>query len=260
MRMLHDGGGGGKKPSVKAPAKTRAQIEAEERSQRAAAALRKLQTSGSNSLTSSERVVLGMSQKAPSPSGSTNTTSSTVSAPSPVAAPINQAPIAAAPIAVVPPPTPPVQVEQAVEQTVTPKIKSAPIDTIQFVDDAFSEELIIDLLFQNIGGQEILSIARGDTVNGQPVVYQPIKNLGILQQTYNPARLLRIQETSDKFFSNFTIDLRTKIPNVGSGLNGKNYRIVEATGDLVVELVNMRSDEQVEIQIASDGIIENIGI
>jgi hypothetical protein len=139
-------------------------------------------------------------------------------------------------------------------------VKSAPIDTVVFIDEAFSAEFITDLLFEDIGGQELLSIARNDTVNGQDVAYQPIKNLSILRDTYNVNSLLRLQETSDRFFANFIIDLREKIPQVGNGENGANYYLDLTTGDGVIELINMRDDEEVEIQIANAGTIEDVGI
>jgi hypothetical protein len=142
----------------------------------------------------------------------------------------------------------------------TPAVKSAPIDTVVFIDEAFSSELMVDLLFEDIGGQELLTVARTDTVNGQNVVYQPIKNLGILRDTYNPTKLLKLQDTSDKYFANFIINLRDKIPNVGSGENGVNYYLDLATASGVIELINMKIDEQVEIQIASAGIIDEVGI
>jgi hypothetical protein len=139
-------------------------------------------------------------------------------------------------------------------------IKTAPIDTVEFVDESLSAELLLDLLFEDVGGQELLTIARNDTVNGQDVVYQPFKNLGILQEIYNPTNLLKLQETSDKIFSNFTINLRDKIPKVGSGLNGANYYLDLAAGDGIIEFINLKSDEQVEVQIVSAGIIEDVGI
>lgn len=142
----------------------------------------------------------------------------------------------------------------------TPPVKSAPIDTVVFIDEAVSSELITDLLFEDIGGQELLTIARNDTVNGQSVSYQPIKNLNILQNAYNPSNLLRLQETSDKYFANFIIDLRDKIPKVGNGENGLNYYLDLANGDGVIEFINLKADEQVEVQIASAGIIEDVGI
>lgn len=139
-------------------------------------------------------------------------------------------------------------------------IKTAPIDTVEFVDEALSAELLLELLFEDVGGQELLTIARNDTVNGQDVAYQPFKNLGILQEIYSPTNLLKLQETSDKLFSNFTINLRDKIPKIGNGLYGANYYLDLEAGDGIIEFVNLKSDEQVEIQIASAGIIEDVGI
>ena len=176
------------------------------------------------------------------------------------AAPVPAAPAPAAqtPVVSKPAPTPP-----TLSLPDPPKyagVKSAPIDTIEFIDETFSDNLIIDLLFEDVGGQELLTIARNDTVNGQSVVYQPFKNLGILQETYNATTLLRLQQTSDKFFSNFLINLRDRIPVVGSGENGKNYYLHPTDGSGIIEFINIRPDEQVEIQIASAGIIEETGI
>jgi hypothetical protein len=139
-------------------------------------------------------------------------------------------------------------------------VKAAPIDTVLFVDESFSQEFITDLLFEDVAGQELLSIARDDTVNGQEVIYQPIKNLGILRDTYDVNNLLKLQETSDRFFANFIINLSEKIPRVGNGPDGKNYYLDEVTGDGIIEFINMRPDEQVEIQISNAGIIEELGI
>jgi type II secretory pathway pseudopilin PulG len=175
--------------------------------------------------------------------------------------PITAAPVASTPAAATTAPrATPTTPKVEISNNQAPAIKSAPIDTVEFIDETFSDELIIDLLFEDVGGQELLTIARNDTVNGQTVVYQPFRNLGILQEIYNPTTLLRIQETSDRFFSNFTINLRDKIPNVGSGENGKNYKLDLVSGEGIIEFINIRSDEQVEVQILSAGIIEDIDI
>ena len=177
------------------------------------------------------------------------------------------APAAPAPQTQAAPPPPPTPTVQAVPlamafppPTTYEPVKAAPIDTVLFVDESFSQEFITDLLFEDVAGQELLSIARDDTVNGQEVIYQPIKNLGILRDTYDINNLLKLQETSDRFFANFIINLFEKIPKVGNGPDGKNYYFDEVTGDGVIELVNMRPDEQVEIQISNAGIIEELGI
>lgn len=156
----------------------------------------------------------------------------------------------AAPATPPPPPPPPPP----------PAVKSAPIDTVLFNDETFAEQFIVDVLFEDLVGQELLTIARNDTVNGQEVSYQPIKNLDLLQSVYNPSTILALSDTSQTFFENFIIDLNEKIPSIKNGLNGKNYYVDQVNGDLVIELANLESDEQVEIQIATSGTIEELGI
>jgi hypothetical protein len=158
-----------------------------------------------------------------------------------------------------PTPDPPFTIMPVDPTPETPAIKSAPIETVLFNDEKVSDNLLLDLLFEDVGGQELLTMSRHDTVNGQPVAYQPFKNLGILQNTFNPSNLLRLQETSDKFFANFVINLNSKIPKVGNGLNGSNYYLT-SSGDLVIEFVNLKSDEEIEIQIVTDGTIDEVGI
>jgi len=140
-------------------------------------------------------------------------------------------------------------------------IKSATPDLVQFNDDDIinNAELITDLLFENIGGQELLTIARHDTVNGQQVKYQPIKNLEQLQQDYNPLNMLRLQGTYDKTFNNFPIKLADRIPFVGNGPEGENVYL-DANGAIVIDLVNILPDEQVDIQITSSGTIYEASI
>jgi hypothetical protein len=179
-------------------------------------------------------------------SGPTTTVPPTaeVSTPEPVTLPeADAAPAEAAPV---PAPAPKV-------------VKSANLETILFNDEEFSSEFIVDLLFESVAGQELLTVARNDTVNGQNVVYQPIKNLNILQDTYNPTKLLAVYDTSDSFFGAFAINLRSKIPSIGTGSGGKNYYLTDL-GDLVIEVVNIANDEQVEFQVADSGTIDELGI
>ena len=56
-----------------------------------------------------------------------------------------------------------------------------------------------DLIFENIGGQELINIARTDTINGQKILYQPIKNINSINQEYGPNNIVGLQKTSDKF-------------------------------------------------------------
>ena len=136
-----------------------------------------------------------------------------------------------------------------------PPVKTAPIDTVLFNDDELPIEVMTDLIFENIGGQELINIARNDIINGQQVSYQPIKNLSSIQQQYNPNNILSVQSTSDKYFANFPIKLENKIPQTGTGPNGKHIYLDSTNGNLVIEAVNIESDEQVEIEITVSGTI-----
>ena len=157
-----------------------------------------------------------------------------------------------------PSPTPatPATVSPAVvAAVVAPAVKTAPIDTVLFNDDEVAIEVMRDLIFEDIAGQELINIARNDIINGQDISYQPIKNLTSLQQQYNPNNILSVQSTSDKYFSNFAIKLENKTPNVGNGPFGSNVYIDPLTGNMVVDAINLETDEQIEIEITLSGTI-----
>ena len=134
-------------------------------------------------------------------------------------------------------------------------VLTAPIDTIIYNEEATPVEIMADLLFENIGGQELINIARNDTVNGQTVIYQPIKNLAAIQQQYNPNNIVSLQATSDKYFQNYSIKFESKVPNVGNGPNGEHVYIDPQTGDLVIDVINVQEGEQVQVEITSSGTI-----
>ena len=140
-------------------------------------------------------------------------------------------------------------------QTPPSPTKTAPIDTILFNDDSMSIEIMTDLIFEDIGGHELINIARNDIINGQEISYSPIKNLGLLQQKYNPNNILGLQTTSEKYFANFAIKFEEKVPTEGNGLNGTNIYFDETTGDLIIEGVNINKDELFEVEISLNGTI-----
>lgn len=156
-----------------------------------------------------------------------------------------------------PTPTPatPATVTPVVQAPPAPPVKTAPIDTVLFNDEQVPIEVMSDLIFEDIGGHELINIARNDIINGQDISYQPIKNLTSLQQQYNPNNILSVQSTSDKYFSNFAIKLENKTPNVGNGPFGSNVYIDPLTGNMVVDAINLETDEQIEIEITLSGTI-----
>lgn len=138
-------------------------------------------------------------------------------------------------------------------------VKSATPDILILQEGTLSAEVMTDLIFENIGGQEIISISRNDIVNGQNVVYQPIKNITSLYYQYNPQNILSLQKTDKEYFKNFSINLGIHLPECGTGTdpetgdsNCKYVYIDQETGDLVVELINMTNGEEVEVQVISN--------
>jgi hypothetical protein len=161
------------------------------------------------------------------------------------------------PISATPPtptPAPTISVTSSVAKTITNPIKTATPDIVLFDDAAVPVEIMTDLIFENIGGQELINIARTDTINGQKIFYQPIKNIVSINQEYNPNNMLGLQKTSDKFFSGFAIKLENKIP-VQSNSIDNNPAYINENGNLVIDGINLASDEQVEIEIALSGTI-----
>jgi hypothetical protein len=139
----------------------------------------------------------------------------------------------------------------------TYKVKVATPEIILFDEDSVPEDILIDLVFENIGGQELLSLSRHDTVSGDFISNQLIKNLTSLNQEYSSKKLLSLQNTSDKYFSNFGIKLESKIPFEGNGPDGSNI-YVDSLQNIVIELINLEVDEQIEIQLGIDGTIYTI--
>ena len=152
------------------------------------------------------------------------------------------------------PPAPEPEMFSARMFAAPPPVKTATLDIILFDEESVPTDGMFDQIFENIGGQELISITRSDIVNGQKISYQPIKNLSAIQQRYNPNNILSLQQTADKFFAGFSIKLEDKIPETGNGTNGENIYL-NATGDLIIELINVNPDEQVETQISVSGTI-----
>lgn len=142
------------------------------------------------------------------------------------------------------------------QTTTAAAVKSAtPQYRIDLKEEEVSEYMMTRLVFEDIGGEEVLGISRNDTVFGENLIYQPIKNMISLAQKYNSQNLLSLYGTSPSFFENFLISFSDKIPEVGNGINGSNIYIEKETGDLIIEVVNMQDDEEVEVHIMVDGDI-----
>jgi hypothetical protein len=156
-------------------------------------------------------------------------------------------------------------------------VKIATPDLIIAGDEMMSIEIMTDLIFEEIGGYELATISRHDLVNGQKVIYTPIKNLTDLYLQYNPNNVLRLQ-ASDSYLKSLPLSIFDYLPVCGTGYdlepvyispgqvnpdktkwtkvpNCRSVYIDPLTGDLVINLINIKESDQAEIQILSSGQI-----
>jgi hypothetical protein len=108
------------------------------------------------------------------------------------------------------------------------------------------------MFFQDVGGTEILAVARHDTVGGEPVIYSPVDNLQDLRIQFNPLNIL-MSTKLDTLFGGYGIDITQKIDPTT-----RTIAINEETGSLEIEIVDVNRDEYVQIQVASR--VEEFGI
>lgn len=144
----------------------------------------------------------------------------------------------------------------------TKAIKVATPDLILIEGGSIPVDLMTDLIFEDIGGQEIINISRSDIVNGQDVSYSLIGNRKLLDRMYNPKNIFSLSGTLEKSFANFSIRLETHIPENGTGpevLPGQNQRVyVESlTGDIIIDITNMETNERLDVEILRSGYVDN---
>lgn len=163
-------------------------------------------------------------------------------------------------------PTPPLPEAQPYDQKLETGIKVATPDIILEADVPEVVETVAPLkpmLFESLGAQESLSFVRNDTVDGANVSYSPISNLKQIALAYSPLNMLNVPGTLSQFFKNFAIRLDIHIPESGTGPNGSSLYIDRLNTDpvqknrLVIDVVNMKTNEQVEIQVLNSGAYVN---
>lgn len=138
-------------------------------------------------------------------------------------------------------------------------------------------EYIAEILFEDVGGTELISLVRQDTVSGINVSYNIISNLTQINLKFDPSLALSGVGTYDPIFSRFKIKLETKIPEEPFFLETRDIEPVPISpetnavidnippnfyindqGDLVIELTNILQDEVIELEVMTDGTIYTV--
>jgi hypothetical protein len=146
----------------------------------------------------------------------------------------------------IPPPPPPVRVPDR--------------DVVELSTFSPDAETIINLLFENIGANELTKFVRHDTVEGTNPYYDIISNLSDIKRRFDPSTLISLQKSNLSNFDIYPIKLQDKIPDEKylQENNIPDYIFFAENGDLVIEVVNMSDSEIVEVQIDTNGTIYQI--
>jgi len=157
-----------------------------------------------------------------------------------------------------PPPPPPKPINPWITSSnyVAPKgvLQADPDIVITAGEEPISPELLLELQYEDISGMELINISRSDIIDGQNVIYSPIKNLSSLRRKYNPNNVIAMPAVSTSLFSKYPIDLILRVgENPETGLPYEPY--FDDNGNLVIELQDVREDEIVEVEIDTSGTI-----
>ena len=126
-------------------------------------------------------------------------------------------------------------------------IKQADPDVVLFDQESVSSELLIELEYESLSGVELINISRSDIIDGQQVVYSPIKNLSSIRRRFNPNNIISLPELSSSYFASFSIDLV---------LRGIRNPYFDTNGDLIIEIDEVLEDEIIEAEVDSSGTID----
>lgn len=134
----------------------------------------------------------------------------------------------------------------------TPYVKPATPDLILISEEGFPVEMMTDLLFEDVGGTEILGLARHDLINGIDIRYQQISNLSKIETMYGSATLISLQNTSEQVFSKFPLKRYQYVPAITDDPSGFNSPVyLDSSGNVIVEISNLGSGFQIEVEFQS---------
>jgi len=152
-----------------------------------------------------------------------------------------------------PPPPPPRPPPPPPGQKQTSQVKISAVNVINRNYDATSVQQMERLYFQNVGGTEILSVARHDTVGGEEVVFNNVDNIFELRSQFNPLNIL-MTTNINSLFSEYGVDIGTKIGALDETFS------MNADGGIDIQVFNVNRDEYVQVQIAKRVGEEEFGL
>lgn len=109
-----------------------------------------------------------------------------------------------------PPPAPP--------PPTTRTVKIAQPDLILFDAESVDAEILQDLIFEDIGGIELATVERSDTINGERVLYNVISDLTRVYSEFNPLNILEDTLFNNAYVNQFQINLSNRLTPFTTGV------------------------------------------
>ena len=150
-----------------------------------------------------------------------------------------QAPAPAPPPAPPPPPPPPPKGQDAI----TANVRVGDTNIVTWTKTDMSVSQLEELYFQDVGGTEILAVARHDNINGEETAYRYLGNVNELQMQFNSLNLM-LNNDIRNIFNKFAIDMSKRIPDLEAAVES------DTTG-FVVYLDSVNEDEYVQLEVAT---------
>lgn len=139
-------------------------------------------------------------------------------------------------------------------------------DIFNLNNQTFSTAEIEEVLFEEIGGTELINLTRHDTVDGLNVFYSIISDLTKTTIEYDPAYILTNVPSYEKYESQFPINLSSKIPS--NDYKEESILLADTSiapniyfssdKKIILELENIQSDEIVQIFFFKNATINTV--
>ena len=142
------------------------------------------------------------------------------------------------------------------------RFKIADPQYIISTDPAATIEEMQNTLWQNIGGHEIISLARRDLVDGKRINYQIIADLQKLQAEYNSKTIISIENSSPFYFNNLGIKFEKYLPSEDAlqtvDPNLSNPVTIDDNNSITIYVSNIKDSYEVEVQsITSEELLRD---
>jgi hypothetical protein len=150
-------------------------------------------------------------------------------------------------------------------------VKVPELYNIDLSSEMVPESVLEFLMFEQLAGQELLSVSRSDILNGQNVSYGVIGNLSDVASQYSSDNILSLPGTLPDLFKVYGLVLENYVPlltfstlELASRLTNESpnsYVDIDDSSNtknsLILEFKNMQANYDVEVQILSSGLVED---